>query len=135
MNPNNLKYSKNHEWVGIINIHKIDDNKKIEAYVGVSLFAQKELGDIIFIDIEKSIVKKNMKEGEIFGTIEAVKTVSDLFIPISCTILDINKKTLSNPELINKNPYENWIIKIQIKNIDEYNTLMSLIEYEKYLKI
>ncbi|WP_185853530.1 glycine cleavage system protein GcvH [Blattabacterium cuenoti] len=129
MNPNNLRYSKNHEWIGL----EISKNKK--AYVGITHFAQNELGDIVYLDVENSIIGKKIKEGDPFGTIEAVKTVSDLFMPVSGCILEINKKLLSQPELINKSSYnEGWIIQIEVLDIEEYNRLMSLEEYKKYIQ-
>ncbi|WP_185872504.1 glycine cleavage system protein GcvH [Blattabacterium cuenoti] len=129
MNTNNFRYSKNHEWIGV----EIQKNKK--AYVGITHFAQNELGDIVYLDVEDSIIGKQIQQGNSFGTIEAVKTVSDLFMPVSGSILRINKKLLSQPELINKNSYnEGWIIQIEILDIKEYNQLMSLEEYKKYIK-
>lgn len=123
-----MKYSKNHEWV------RIDDNETNNnfAYIGISFFAQKELGDIIYLDIDVSIIGKKMNKGDIFGTIEAVKTVSDLFMPICGKIIEINKNLLSKPELINKN-YKEWMLKIIMEknSINEYNELMDEIEYKK----
>ncbi|WP_185855691.1 glycine cleavage system protein H [Blattabacterium cuenoti] len=139
MNKKDLKYSKNHEWVGIINYDNsyIDNNNKnkYHAFIGITYFAQKELGDIVYLDIDNSILKKEIKEKEVFGTIEAVKTVSDLFMPVSGIILEINDKLISNPELINKNSYEEWMIKIIILDISTYDKLMSFKEYEKYISI
>ncbi|WP_185869234.1 glycine cleavage system protein GcvH [Blattabacterium cuenoti] len=129
MNPNNLRYSKNHEWVGLIN------KKNNKAYVGITHFAQKELGDIVYLDIEDSIIGKKINKEETFGTIEAVKTVSDLFMPVSGYIIDINKEIISHPDLINTSYYDDgWIIQIEILNIDEYNNLMKLEEYKNYIQ-
>ncbi|WP_185859508.1 glycine cleavage system protein GcvH [Blattabacterium cuenoti] len=129
MNPKNLRYSKNHEWIGL----EIQKNRK--AYIGITHFAQSELGDIVYLDIENSIIGEKIKEGDPFGTIEAVKTVSDLFMPVSGCILAINKKLLSQPEIINKSYYdEGWILQIEILDIEEYNRLMSLEEYKKYIQ-
>ncbi|WP_202985610.1 glycine cleavage system protein GcvH [Blattabacterium cuenoti] len=128
MNPSNLRYSKNHEWIGI-------QNEKNEAYIGITHFAQNELGDIVYLDVENSIIGKKIKSNNSFGTIEAVKTVSDLFMPVSGFIIEINKKLLSHPELINESSYhEGWIIRIKIIDIEEYRKLMSLNEYEKYIQ-
>ncbi|AFJ90669.1 glycine cleavage system protein GcvH [Blattabacterium sp. (Blaberus giganteus)] len=128
MNPDNLRYSKNHEWISI-------PNEKNKAYVGITHFAQNELGDIVYLDIEDSIIGKKMKLDNSFGTIEAVKTVSDLFMPVSGFILEINKKLLSKPELINKSFYsEGWIIRIEILDLKEYNKLMSSTEYKKHIQ-
>ncbi|WP_185882089.1 glycine cleavage system protein GcvH [Blattabacterium cuenoti] len=125
MNPNNLKYSKNHEWIGL---------NKEKAYIGITHFAQKELGDIIYLDIDDTVIGTEVQEGNVFGTIEAVKTVSDLFMPVSGNILEINKILLSKPEYINKNPYEKgWILQIKILDIKEYDRLMSFEEYKKYI--
>ncbi len=119
------KYSTNHEWV------ELDTINNLIGYIGISTFAKKELGDIIYLDIDYTILKKEIGINESFGTIEAVKTVSDLFMPISGKIIEINNKLLKNPEKINNNI---WIIKINIKDIKEYNNLLSLEEYEKYYK-
>lgn len=125
MNPNNLKYSKNHEWIGL-------EVNKENAYIGITHFAQKELGDIIYLDIDETVVGTEIQEGKVFGTIEAVKTVSDLFMPVSGTILEINKVLFSKPEYINKNPYEEgWILQIKILDTKEYDRLMSFEEYKK----
>ncbi|WP_341661700.1 glycine cleavage system protein GcvH [Blattabacterium cuenoti] len=128
MNPNNLRYSKNHEWIGI-------PNEKNQAYVGITHFAQNELGDIVYLDVENSIIGRTIKGENSFGTIEAVKTVSDLFMPVSGCILKINNKLLSKPELINKSSYnEGWIIQIKIIEFKEYDKLMSSKEYQKYIQ-
>ncbi|AGW86169.1 Glycine cleavage system H protein [Blattabacterium sp. (Nauphoeta cinerea)] len=128
MDSNNLMYSKNHEWIG-------SPNEKNQAYIGITHFAQNELGDIVYLDVENSIIGTKIKAENSFGTIEAVKTVSDLFMPISGCILEINKKLLSQPELINKSPYqEGWIIRIEILEIKEYHQLMSSEEYHKYIQ-
>ncbi|WP_185858715.1 glycine cleavage system protein GcvH [Blattabacterium cuenoti] len=131
MNPNCLRYSENHEWIGLKS-KRDKENKK--AYVGITHFAQNELGDIVYLDIEKSIIGKKIKKGSLFGTIEAVKTVSDLFMPVSGSIFEINQGLLSQPELINQKPYnEGWMIQIEILNLQEYNQLMSIEEYKKYI--
>ncbi|WP_185878064.1 glycine cleavage system protein H [Blattabacterium cuenoti] len=136
MYPDILKYSKNHEWVGIIKPTKENGIKKDDnhAYVGISFFAQKELGDIIYLDIENSIVDRIIKKGEIFGTIEAVKTISDLFMPVLGKVLEINEKSVSHPEFINEDSCKIWIIKIKILCIEDYNKLMTLKEYETFSK-
>ncbi|AWU39381.1 glycine cleavage system H protein [Blattabacterium punctulatus CPU2] len=133
MNFNNLKYSKNHEWIGLYGFNNDNNNENIYA-VGITHFAQKELGDIVYLDIEETIIGTKIKEGNIFGTIEAVKTVSDLFMPVSGKILEFNKILLSNPEYLNKDSYnEGWILKIKILNKKEYDILMSFKEYKKYI--
>ena len=123
-NLNNLKYTKEHEWVMI---------EKEVATVGITDFAQNQLGDVVFIELpeESSDIEKN----EPFGAIEAVKTVADLFAPISGNIIDINKELEDSPELVNTSPYDlGWIIKTSIKNHDELNDLMNLDEYENFIK-
>lgn len=115
-----LKYSKDHEWI------KVDGDV---AYVGITDFAQGELGDIVFVDI--NTVGDTLNQNDIFGTVEAVKTVSDLFIPVSAEVLEINEKLDSNPELINSDPYgDGWIIKVKITNPAELDTLLSAADYK-----
>ncbi len=119
----NLKYTKDHEWL------RIEDEI---AYIGVSDFAQHELGDIVFVEVET--VGETLNKEESFGTIEAVKTVSDMFMPISGEILEFNSALETNPELINNDPYgEGWIVKISINNQEEINELMSAEEYKKHI--
>ena len=124
VNLNNLKYTNEHEWVLI--------DKEV-ATIGITDFAQNQLGDIVFIELpeESSDVEKN----EPFGAIEAVKTVADLFAPISGNIIEINKGLEDAPELVNTSPYDSgWIIKTSIDNHNELNDLMSLNEYENFIK-
>ncbi|WP_185877024.1 glycine cleavage system protein GcvH [Blattabacterium cuenoti] len=129
MSLDNLKYSKNHEWVGF----EVQNKKSKMAYVGITSFAQKELGDIVYLDIDSNIIGKKIQKEAVFGTIEAVKTVSDLFMPVSGIIIKINEKLISKPEIINNYSYEkNWMIKIEILFIEEYDKLMSLEEYNQY---
>ena len=117
--PAELKYTSDHEWV------KIEGDI---ATVGITDFAQRELGDIVFVDI--STVGKEMSAGSVFGTVEAVKTVSDLFLPISGTILEINPSLESAPEAVNTDPYGNgWMVKIKISNPDQQ---AELLDAEKY---
>ena len=107
--PDNLKYTKDHEWIRV---------EGEEAYIGITDFAQNELGDIVFIEVET--VDETLDAEETFGTIEAVKTVSDLFMPLSGEVLEFNEALESTPEIINSDPYgEGWIIKIKITNQDE----------------
>jgi glycine cleavage system H protein len=102
--PSELKYTKDHEWVRA---------EGTEAYIGITEFAQQELGDIVFVDIDK--LGQDVAAEVVFGTIEAVKTVSDLFMPVSGKVLEVNKALDQNPELINTDPYgEGWIIKIAL---------------------
>ncbi len=119
--PDNLKYSKDHEWL------KVENDI---AYVGITAFAAGELGDIVFVDIDTE--GETLEKEEVFGSIEAVKTVSDLFMPISGKILSFNKKLDESPDLINTDPYgEGWIIKISISDITEYDTLLDANKYKE----
>ncbi len=119
--PSSLKYTKDHEWV------KIEGG---EATVGITDFAQNELGDIVFIEIETE--GETLEQGAVFGTVEAVKTVSDLFMPLSGTILTVNEDLTSNPEIVNEDPYEKgWMVKIKIDgstdellSADDYKALV-----------
>ena len=118
--PVELKYTKDHEWV------KIEENY---ALIGITDFAQSELGDIVFLEIDTE--GESLQKEEVFGTIEAVKTVSDLFMPISGKVLEINEDLADNPDLINTNPYDQgWVIKISILNREELNSLLSNEEYK-----
>lgn len=123
--PSELKYTKDHEWI------KIEGN---EAIVGITEFAQRELGDIVYIDIDT--VGQEIAENEIFGTVEAVKTVSDLFMPINGTILEINKKLDSAPELVNQDPYgDGWMVKVSVKSIAEVGDLLSADQYKELIGV
>ena len=120
MNPKELKYTNDHEWV------KIENDL---AIVGITNFAQKELGDIVYVEIES--LSQKINRGELFGTIEAVKTVSDLFMPISGKIIEINEKLDSEPELVNNDPYgDGWMIKIKIEDGLEIEKLLDFSVYE-----
>lgn len=121
MDPNNLKYTKDHEWISIDGDY---------AFVGITNFAQKELGDIVFVEIES--LDQEIKSGEVFGSVEAVKTVSDLFMPITGEIIEINQNIIDNPELINSDPYgQGWMIKIKILDSNEIEDLLDLKSYEE----
>lgn len=122
--PDSLKYTKDHEWIRIEND---------EAYIGITDFAQNELGDIVFVEVET--VGESMEKEEVFGTIEAVKTVSDLFMPISGEVLDFNETLADEPELVNKDPYgEGWIIKIKIADSSEVDDLLSPSQYKEVIE-
>ena len=124
MNLKNLKYTKDHEWV------RVNDDV---AYVGITDFAQGELGDIVYVEIET--LNENIEMGEVFGTVEAVKTVSDLFMPISGEILEVNEKLESDPELVNSDPYgDGWMVKIKIDNKSQLDELLDLDGYESITK-
>ena len=117
--PENLKYTKDHEWIRI---------EGDEAYIGITEFAQGELGDIVFVEVET--VGETFDKEEVFGTIEAVKTVSDMFMPLSGEVLEFNEKLEDTPEVINTDPYgEGWIIKIFVKDASEVDALMSNTDY------
>ena len=119
--PKELKYTKDHEWLRIEG-----DN----AYVGITEFAQGELGDIVFVDVDTQ--GEVLEEEEVFGSVEAVKTVSDLFMPINGKVLSFNKKLEDEPELINFEPYgEGWIIKIAILDVNELDELLDSSEYKE----
>ncbi|MDP1802018.1 MAG: glycine cleavage system protein GcvH [Bacteroidota bacterium] len=121
--PENLLYTKDHEWI------RFDSDY---AIIGITEFAQKELGDIVYLDI--TTLNETLEREKVFGTIEAVKTVSDLFIPITGTILEINPKVNESPELVNKDPYgEGWIIKVKIITEAEKKDLLSVNEYKKLI--
>lgn len=121
--PENLKYTKDHEWI------KIDSDI---ATIGITSFAQSELGDIVFIDIDTE--GEELEKEEVFGTIEAVKTVSDLFMPVSGEVTDFNQVLEDNPELINTDPYgDGWIIKVCISDISTIDDLLSSDEYKNLI--
>jgi glycine cleavage system H protein len=121
--PENLKYTKDHEWI------KIDSDI---ATIGITSFAQSELGDIVFIDIDTE--GEELEKEEVFGTIEAVKTVSDLFMPVSGEVAEFNQVLEDNPELINTDPYgDGWIIKVCISDISTLDDLLSSDEYKNLI--
>ncbi|HHV00528.1 MAG TPA: glycine cleavage system protein GcvH [Bacteroidales bacterium] len=121
--PTNLKYTKDHEWVLI---------KGNEATVGITDFAQHELGDIVFVEIET--VGEELDHGEVFGTVEAVKTVSDLFMPLSGTVKEKNEELDTAAELVNSDPYgKGWMIRIELSNPSEIDELLDAEGYKKLL--
>ncbi len=123
--PEGLLYTKDHEWM------RSEDDY---AYVGITDFAQKELGDIVYVEIET--LGEKINQHQVFGTVEAVKTVSDLFLPMSGEIVEVNPKIVSNPELVNKDPYgEGWLIKIKIQKTAESSELLYAAEYKKLIGI
>ena len=124
MNLKNLKYTKDHEWV------RIEDDI---AYVGITDFAQGELGDIVYVEIET--LNETIQMSDVFGTVEAVKTVSDLFMPITGEIIEINDKLESEPELVNTDPYgEGWMVKIKYDDVSQLDSLLDLDGYESITK-
>jgi glycine cleavage system H protein len=123
--PDNLKYTKDHEWL------RVEGDM---GYIGVTDFAQGELGDIVFVEIET--VGETLKKEEVFGTIEAVKTVSDMFMPIGGEILEMNPEIEEKPEVVNKDPYgKGWMIKIKITDSSEINDLLSPEKYKILLGV
>tara|TARA_Y100000991_G_C21845748_1_gene294361 strand:- start:267 stop:641 length:375 start_codon:yes stop_codon:yes gene_type:complete len=121
MVPKELKYTKDHEWI-------ILDGDI--AKVGITDFAQRELGDIVYVEVES--VGEILKSDEVFGTVEAVKTVSDLFLPVSGEIIEFNENLDDNPELVNSDPYgEGWMIKLKVSDINDMNLLLSAEEYSE----
>lgn len=122
--PENLKYTKEHEWV------KVEGEL---AIVGITDFAQGELGDIVFVEIET--VGETLEKEETFGTIEAVKTVSDLFMPMSGEIIEKNETLDDSPEDVNKDPYNNgWMIKVKFSDLSEYDELLDATAYKKLIE-
>lgn len=121
--PDNLKYTKDHEWI------------KVEgqiATIGITDFAQGELGDIVYVDI--TTLGQELNQHQVFGTVEAVKTVSDLFMPVSGKVIEKNTALDSSPEKVNTDPYgEGWMIKIEVKNPDELNSLLSADQYKELI--
>ena len=121
--PSGLKYTKDHEWI------KVEGN---EAYIGITEFAQRELGDIVYIDI--SSLGKEVAKDEVFGTVEAVKTVSDLFMPVTGTITELNPVLDKEPELVNSDPYgEGWMVKVTLKDVADVDGLLSAESYQELI--
>jgi glycine cleavage system H protein len=118
--PENLHYTKDHEWIKIEN----DDI----AIIGITDFAQKELGDIVYVEIETT--GKTLEADAVFGTVEAVKTVSDLYLPVAGTIIEVNPALANSPELVNSDPYgEGWMIKLKVTNPADINGLLNAAAY------
>ncbi|MGK0420976.1 MAG: glycine cleavage system H protein [Polaribacter sp.] len=122
--PSALKYTKDHEWI------KIEGNI---ATVGITEFAQGELGDIVYVDVDT--LDDTVVEGEVFGSVEAVKTVSDLFMPLSGEVIEFNEELEDAPELVNSDPYDKgWMIKIEISDSSQIDDLLDAAAYEKLIK-
>jgi len=122
--PENLKYTKDHEWI------KVDGDV---ATVGITDYAQNELGDIVFVEIETE--GENLEKEEVFGTVEAVKTVSDIFMPISGEVAEVNSKLEDSPEIVNKDPYgEGWLIKVKIADQSELDDLIDADKYKELIE-
>ncbi|RXR20630.1 glycine cleavage system protein GcvH [Flavobacterium amnicola] len=121
--PTNLKYTKDHEWVSI-------DGDVVT--VGITDFAQKELGDIVYVEVDT--LDQTLAKDEVFGTVEAVKTVSDLFLPLSGEIIEFNDELESNPELVNSDPYgAAWMVKVKISDASEIDSLLSSDDYKNLI--
>lgn len=121
--PENVKYSSDHEWV------RLEGN---EAYVGITDFAQDELGEIVYVDVATE--GETLEKGEVFGSIEAVKTVSDLLMPVAGEVLELNAKLDDEPELVNKDPFgEGWIIKVAVNDEAELDGLMTAEAYKEFI--
>ncbi len=120
--PENVKYSSDHEWVRL---------EGGEAYVGITDFAQDELGEIVYVDVTSQ--GENLSQGEVFGSIEAVKTVSDLIMPLSGKVLEVNARLDDAPELVNRDPFgEGWIIRVAVKDPAEMDQLMTASAYKEF---
>jgi glycine cleavage system H protein len=118
--PTELKYTKDHEWVRV---------EGGDAYIGITEFAQRELGDIVYVDITS--VGKEVAKEDVFGTVEAVKTVSDLFMPVTGTVTEVNPDLDSQPELVNTDPYgKGWMVKISVKDASEVDGLLTAEAYQ-----
>lgn len=121
--PGKLRYTKDHEWINL-------DGKT--AFVGITDYAQSELGDIVFLEIETE--GEQLEKGEVFGTVEAVKTVSDMFMPVSGKVIEMNPKLEDQPELVNKDPYgEGWLIKVEVTDPEQVNDLLDAKGYENLI--
>lgn len=118
--PENLKYTSDHEWIRAEGDH---------AYIGITDYAQGELGDIVYVEIETQ--GETIEKEEVFGTVEAVKTVSDLFMPVSGEVVEVNGKLADNPEIVNQDPYgDGWMIKVRLSDKSELDGLLSASDYQ-----
>ena len=121
--PANLKYTKEHEWIRV---------EGTTAYVGVTDFAQNELGEVVYLDVKTA--DETLEEGEMFGVIEAVKTLSDLFMPVSGKVIEFNAKLEQTPEIVNEDPYgEGWIIKIEMSDLSQLDQLLTAEAYKSLI--
>ncbi len=121
--PENLKYTEDHEWISL---------EGDVATIGITDFAQSELGDIVYVEVET--LDETLEKGEVFGTVEAVKTVSDLHLPISGTVVEFNEELEDEPENVNSDPYDKgWMVKVKISNPEEVEELMSAADYEAHI--
>ena len=119
--PDNLRYTKEHEWIRM---------EGDEAVIGITDFAQRELGDIVYVEVET--IGKELNAGDVFGTVEAVKTVSDLFLPVAGSITELNPNLAGSPELVNTDPYgEGWMVRMKLSNPSDVDGLMDAAAYEQ----
>ena len=119
--PDTIRYTKEHEWIRL---------EGDQAVIGITDFAQQELGDIVYVEIET--VGQQLNAGDVFGTVEAVKTVSDLYLPVQGTVTEVNPKLKANPELVNNDPYgEGWMAKVKLSNKEDIQSLLSAEAYQK----
>lgn len=119
--PDTVRYTKDHEWIRL---------EGDEAFIGITDFAQQELGDIVYVEIET--VGQELNAGDVFGTVEAVKTVSDLYLPVTATILEINPRLNANPELVNNDPYgEGWMARVKLSKPSDADSLMTAEAYQR----
>ena len=123
--PDNLKYTKEHEWIRV---------EGDFAYAGITDFAQRELGDIVYVEVET--LNETLAKDAVFGTVEAVKTVSDLFMPVSGTVVELNKDIEKSPEVVNQDPYgKGWMIKIKLGDKKELDSLLSSADYQQLVQV
>ncbi len=123
--PTNLYYTEEHEWI------ELEEGTNI-ARIGITDFAQSELGDIVYVEIETE--GEELEQNAVFGTVEAVKTVSDLYLPVSGKILEVNQKLSDEPEVVNKEPYtEGWMVKVEVKDLDELKNLLDADRYKSFI--
>jgi len=121
--PSNLRYKKDHEWISL---------EGDVATVGITDFAQKELGDIVYVEVET--LDQTLDQDEVFGTVEAVKTVSDLFLPLAGEIVEFNESLETTPEQVNSDPYgAGWMIKVKVSNVDDFNGLLTADAYKELI--
>ena len=121
--PSNLRYTKDHEWISIAGD---------VATIGITDFAQKELGDIVYVEVET--LDQTLDQDEVFGTVEAVKTVSDLFLPLAGEIIEFNESLETKPEQVNSDPYgAGWMIKVKVSNADDFNNLLTSDAYKQLI--
>jgi glycine cleavage system H protein len=123
MYPADLKYTKDHEWI------RVSGN---EAHVGITDYAQKQLGDVVFVELPD--VGRRVKQGEVFGTIESVKAVSELFSPVGGEVIEVNNALADHPEKVNSDPHATWMVRLRIDNANEVSSLLDSAAYSDFVK-